>query len=172
MIAVRRVIGLLFAAFASGCLFPSYTADGQQGDGSASTTGAAGSSAGGSTAAACPSPCPDAPNAKGVCVSGACKLACDPGFADCNGTTDDGCELPVSSDLANCGGCGSVCAPAHATPVCNGGTCGIAMCEPLFGDCDNSPSNGCERDLTAKLDCGACNSKCIGNRTCVMGVCQ
>lgn len=52
--------------------------------------------------------------------SGTCQYACLPGFADCNGTLSDGCELAVSNDPANCGTCG------HS---CFGGTCTNGKCQ-------------------------------------------
>ena len=58
-------------------------------------------------------------NATDVCVGGACRYLCDPGYGDCDAMTD-GCETDVSSDDANCGACGNACA---AGASCSGGVC-------------------------------------------------
>lgn len=91
-----------------------------------------------------PMPC-EAPNAAGgSCVDGLCMdLECLDGFGNCNGDWIDGCEMPVGDD-ANCGECGMPCeAGAHATAVCNAGTC-EQQCEAPWSNCDGDWSNGCE----------------------------
>ena len=80
-----------------------------------------GSPANGCHTASC-SACPGAANATSVCsVSGACDLACNVGFADCDGNTANGCERNVQTDPANCGGCSFACA--------NGATCTGSICQ-------------------------------------------
>jgi hypothetical protein len=50
------------------------------------------------------------------CEAGVCRvLACNAGFADCDGNPANGCEVNTRTDPMNCGGCGS--RPAE---VCNG----------------------------------------------------
>lgn len=50
------------------------------------------------------------PNATESCVASMCMVgSCDPGFANCNGMTADGCEVNTTSDNSNCGFCGLVC---------------------------------------------------------------
>ncbi len=63
-----------------------------------------------------------APNASAGCaMDGACALfACDFGYGDCNGDYSDGCEVDLSADTNNCGGCGFTCG---ANAPCNGGLC-------------------------------------------------
>jgi len=49
------------------------------------------------------------------CSGGLCSGACVAGFADCNNNKQiDGCEINVTNDPANCGGCGIACASGHA----------------------------------------------------------
>lgn len=59
--------------------------------------------------------------------------------------------------------------------ACVSGGCGL-VCQSLWGDCDNTLTNGCEYDLSySRTDCGACGFQC-GNAnataTCAAGVCQ
>ena len=55
------------------------------------------------------------------CRSGSCAIGlCKTGFADCNGTYTDGCEVNKQTDAKNCGGCGNVCA---TNQNCSAGTC-------------------------------------------------
>jgi hypothetical protein len=61
------------------------------------------------------------PNATPACSSSACRIvACNPGYADCNAIAADGCEVNITQDPNNCGGCGHVCTAGR---VCTGGTC-------------------------------------------------
>ena len=64
--------------------------------------------------------CSAGPHSKAACSSGACKLACDGGFADCNGLSSDGCEVDAGNDPQHCGTCGI---------ACNGGKCVNGACQ-------------------------------------------
>ncbi len=76
----------------------------------------------------CGNACP-APSAKGnatgpVCRAGVCGVACEPGFNDCDGRANNGCE--VQEDLfqtsrEHCGGCNMPCRGAGR--MCSGGQC-------------------------------------------------
>ena len=61
-----------------------------------------------------------APNATTACVNGTCRMvACTPGFGDCNGNPNDGCETSLNNNI-NCGRCGLVCPPGTS---CVSGVC-------------------------------------------------
>ena len=109
-----------------------------------------------------------------LCIAGTCTYdTCSKGFADCDGNVANGCELPTSSDVANCGGCGIVCAPQNGTaPTCTMGLCGFSTCSAGFADCDSDASNGCETTLaTDDANCGKCGNACGGGTVCAGGVC-
>jgi hypothetical protein len=57
----------------------------------------------------CGRSCPTARNASATCTSGTCGFTCLPGYADCNRTASDGCEVSLLSDPGNCGACGRSC---------------------------------------------------------------
>jgi len=119
----------------------------------------------------CATICPDPAHASPTCAASACEFVCDPGFADCNTTGSDGCEVDLST-LSDCGGCGDVCAPTHAIPSCSAGSCAVAACDAGFGDCNGSVSDGCETDLTTAAACGVCGRACTGaTPDCVGGSC-
>src|SRR5690606_1023843 len=111
---------------------------------------------------ACGEACPTEPGATGICVDGACVLACAAGTADCNadlGAGGDGCETPIDTDADNCGVCGRSCTAPNATTGCAGGACILVSCEAGLRDCDGSLANGCEVDVTSdELSCGACGT--------------
>jgi hypothetical protein len=56
----------------------------------------------------CATACPVRPNATSYCSGGACGLACNSGYGNCNDNLADGCETNLSSAY-NCGGCGIWC---------------------------------------------------------------
>jgi hypothetical protein len=66
------------------------------------------------------------PNATAQCFkvdpgAGNCGISsCNPGFADCDMLTFDGCEVDTQTDPSNCGKCGNVC---EASDICAGGAC-------------------------------------------------
>ena len=66
-------------------------------------------------------------NNVGTCNYGSCVVECKQGFGDCNGDPSDGCEVNLSSDQRNCGGCGRTC-DALAGQPCIGGQCAVHPC--------------------------------------------
>ncbi len=63
-----------------------------------------------------------------VCVNGTCQTECGGGFADCNGSAGDGCEVNVASDPNNCGGCGITC-NGIVGQACVQGRCVVEPCD-------------------------------------------
>jgi hypothetical protein len=111
-------------------------------------------------------------NGRTKCVEGVCVPSCNPGFEDCDGIPENGCEAEVLSDVDNCGACGKSCVVPHATAACEQGLC-KNQCEDNFEDC-NGGDDGCETDLTSPESCGACGVVCNANggtATCEAGVC-
>jgi hypothetical protein len=70
--------------------------------------------------------CASRPNTVATCAMGGCRYACVSGFGDCDGDVTNGCERPVSSDVSNCGGCGTVCAGTDTE--CRRRTCVSSAC--------------------------------------------
>jgi hypothetical protein len=113
-----------------------------------------------------------------TCGGGVCNGACAAGFADCDGNKQtNGCESPVASDVANCGGCGLACSANNVVAVaCTAGQCSGA-CKAGFADCNgNRQTDGCEADLVAgAASCGACGVACSSNHVvapvCSNGAC-
>ena len=60
------------------------------------------------------------PHAKRGCGDVCTIWRCEPGYRDCNGVVDDGCEVKALDDAANCGACGHACA---AREKCHDGVC-------------------------------------------------
>lgn len=100
---------------------------------------------------------------------------CATGYHDCDADASNGCEINVSDDPLNCGGCGIVCAADNATSACVAGQCAVASCEPGFDDCDLDPSNGCEVALNSLEHCGGCGQTCgyeNASAQCDSGSCE
>jgi hypothetical protein len=119
--------------------------------------------------------CPDAEHASTSCQAGACLLACDAGFGDCNAETYDGCEAELLGDWENCGACGNECPDRpNALAACVGGVCGVD-CDNSHADCDGNAVNGCEVSLNDEQHCGGCNVVCSGahaSSSCLSGECH
>jgi len=117
-----------------------------------------------------------APHAAPACVGGACRVAaCDGGYADCDGSAVNGCEVAVADDPAHCGACGHACALANAAGVCALGACAVGACAAGFADANGLAADGCEVDLRADVrHCGALGNACVaahGAPACVSGLC-
>jgi formylglycine-generating enzyme required for sulfatase activity len=56
---------------------------------------------------------------------GVCLLSCDAGYGDCDLDGTNGCEVNLTNDSRNCGGCNYPC--GGNTPVCDGGSCATAL---------------------------------------------
>lgn len=111
------------------------------------------------------------------CGTGTCQIVgCDPGWADCNNNQSDGCEANLDTSLANCGGCGTACAPANGVGQCVSGACTIQSCNVPFANCNGGVADGCEINLnTDELHCGTCPNQCSfpnAGATCSAGTCQ
>ncbi len=108
------------------------------------------------------------------CAAGACQITCDAGFADCDDSRANGCEIDLTKDTSHCSSCDKVCSQVGGTANCVNSKCGIANCQPGLGDCNGSDS--CQQNLTNDVDnCGACGKACIvanGAGACVTSGCK
>jgi hypothetical protein len=121
------------------------------------------------------------PNATATCSSGACAVGtCNLGFADCDHSAGNGCEVNIGADINNCGHCGGVCNLAHTSQLCSSGACVVGTCNNGFADCNGLSQDGCEVNTTTDNSncggCGAnCSTECTGNVTatsCVASTCE
>ncbi len=93
----------------------------------------------------------------------------------------NGCEVNLTSAVANCGACGTACSFANAAATCANGACVRGACNAGFADCDGNPANGCEVDVRAMANnCGACGRVCsfpnaaatCAASACALGTCN
>lgn len=120
-------------------------------------------------------------NASSVCENGECVFVeCNPGWADCDGDLENGCETRIDDNMAHCGGCNRACGYANASAACSGGTCHFGSCDAGWGDCDGNHANGCEAPLDTTQNCGTCENTCAyanagaacSDGSCVMTACH
>ena len=74
-------------------------------------------------------------------------LQCSTGFADGDGLPENGCEIDLRTDPANCGAIGNAIPPdgsLNANWTCVDGTVRIATCLAGWLDLNGSPVDGCE----------------------------
>jgi hypothetical protein len=100
----------------------------------------------------------ESPNAIGVCADGSCHAECVPGFGDCDGELDNGCERSLLTD-SDCGACDAECRFANAGAQCLEGVCAQRGCATGYADC-NADSQDCEQSLSDTTSCGACGQRC------------
>jgi hypothetical protein len=87
------------------------------------------------------------------CIDGECHLECpvSPVFlGNCNGQLEDGCEVALDTDPANCGACGNACKEGE---VCWRAACG---CPPGYTQCGGECTQ-LDRD---PKNCSACGREC------------
>ena len=101
-------------------------------------------------------------NASSFCGNGSCFIGnCNSGFGNCDNNSGNGCETNLTSNVNNCGACGTVCpVRANSAANCVSSACGF-NCNAGFGNCDGLPANGCEINLTNSVaNCGSCGNVC------------
>jgi hypothetical protein len=62
------------------------------------------------------------------CENGVCAYVCFPGYANCDGRLENGCEVDLRSDQKHCGDCATSCDVAAGQP-CVSGKCLTKPCE-------------------------------------------
>lgn len=119
---------------------------------------------------------PPPPAAMTMASSPVGALSCDPGRADCDGQTANGCEVDLTQDREHCGSCGRACQTDDCR--CDNGQLTL-VCADGHDDCDGELDNGCEADLNNSMEhCGACQRRCHAEghdaveATCVAGSCE
>ncbi len=120
---------------------------------------------------ACGTVCSAAANQTARCSASRCVVACSPGFADCDGSAANGCEVDGRSTAAHCGRCGNACpSGANSASRCGAGVCSL-VCTAGFGDCDANPANGCEANTSSDpTHCGGCTA-CRSGEICNSSQC-
>lgn len=114
--------------------------------------------------------------ASAPCASGQCLVTCVAQNLNCNGASEDGCEVPFSTN--NCGSCGNVCqAGANVNVACTSGSCSFS-CQGSRIHCVNGVAAplgnnvACETDpMTDRNNCGGCGTQCAADQVCSSGVC-
>lgn len=127
----------------------------------------------GSDPASCPTPCVNA-HGSASCTTGSCVVACELGYADCDGDATNGCEVNTAATTAACGGCDVGCTNINGRTRCVSSLC-VPACDSGHADCDGDPVNGCEQPLDTVAACGGCGVVCSetnATTACVGGECS
>jgi hypothetical protein len=120
-------------------------------------------------------------NAVNTCSGGTCGFSsCNTGFANCNNTSSDGCEVNITSSATNCNGCNNNCntLTGVASASCVSSACANLVCITGRADCNSNTGDGCETTLSNdRTNCGACNNDCndlpqVATSTCSSSACN
>ncbi|HVW28012.1 MAG TPA: MXAN_6577-like cysteine-rich protein [Polyangiaceae bacterium] len=111
----------------------------------------------------CANYCPYPYNATSTCVASVCSSTCTTGYADCNESSSDGCEVALNTDRNNCGACGKACA---TNELCSQGVC--AACAPGRTMC----SNTCVDLGSDANNCGKCGMPCSASTAHATSACK
>lgn len=105
---------------------------------------------------------------EGQCAVAACVGV----YEDCDGKSENGCEVNTDQDPENCGRCGVSCPSVEGAEVaCGNASCYILSCGEGRADCNYKLEDGCEVDLsTDPSHCGACGLTC--SEECVDFQCE
>jgi hypothetical protein len=115
-----------------------------------------------------------------VCRANACvaedagaKVSPGDGGIDANGVNSEASACGNTTDnVDNCGSCGNACVGKHARWGCAASTCIVLACDPGWGDCNGSASDGCELLVATDAGvCGGCASTCPSTVCDDMNVC-
>ena len=88
------------------------------------------------------------------------------------GASNSNSNSNSTSDSAHASSTGTA-SSSTATTTSNSSSAGGLMCPGGFADCDGSPANGCEANLSNDLaNCGACHQSCMQGEKCHKGMCQ
>jgi hypothetical protein len=128
----------------------------------------------------CGHDCTNLPHVSGTVActtAGACifdSTACAPGYADCDGNADTGCETDLSQP-AHCGTCSTKC--GGATPACVPGATGSSF-SCASGCPSTAPtlcSGSCSNTASDAKNCSMCGNACPppanGQPACSGGTC-
>lgn len=102
--------------------------------------------------------CPNTPDhGTSRCAAGSCVIDCDPGYANCDGRADTGCEANLN-DPETCGSCATVC--PSGMPFCEGTVFSGFTCVDNCTTGTELCGTSCVDTTTAAEHCGACDSAC------------
>ena len=127
---------------------------------------------------ACGNDCSTKPEVmSATCSSGACQLTCEPGYANCNNSSADGCETNIEKSVGDCGVCGAACSSVNVmTNACSSGSCS-GTCTSGWANCTRTlRANGCNDPISSDVsNCGGCGIQCssvnVAANSCAGGTC-
>ena len=96
-------------------------------------------------------------HATSSCQAGRCVIHCDPGFADCDGDANNGCEADLS-DPGSCGECGKSCRAEE--PLCLAADEGASCVSDCPAERPTLCGGGCVDTASSLAHCGRCGQRC------------
>ena len=125
----------------------------------------------------CGTTCGAVPHGTPSCSASRCLATCELGFADCDKSFANGCEVALAADPMNCGACGKRCNVANGVGKCEKSMCSIDVCAAGFDDCNKDPNDGCEANLNTNSNhCKMCGMACptypFSTPWCNAGMCD
>lgn len=119
----------------------------------------------------CGNACGEVANGSTQCARGLCTIrSCEPGFENCDGAYDNGCEANLQTP-ASCGGCDARCADGQLCMAVGAGAECVEDCRGGTTQCGDM----CVDLMSNTSHCGRCDRSCPdepgSERACVAGEC-
>ena len=113
------------------------------------------------------------PYAVPSCTSGSCQYTCSNSYTQCSTDPTYSYCVDTTSDIDNCGGCGSQCNFGIANGYVSGCSAGVCQyqCNSGYTQCTTNGQTSCTNFIVDNNNCGSCGNVCGSGTICLNNAC-